>query len=612
MRDIMRVLLRQYKLSIALVILFASIFLALAGNTAYAQWLITGYGLIVAAELCIGMIRELFHGRYGVDILAVVAIVSTAWVGEYWATIVIVLMMLGGEALETYANARARAELAALLERAPTIAHKQMVDGSTRDVPLESIRINDIIVVRAGEMIPVDGVIGMGESQIDTSSLTGESAPVDVAVGDEIMSGAVNGAAPLVIRATQTAAHSQYAQIVTLVKHASEVRAPFVRMADRYAVPFTAISFAFAGLAWWVSGEPRRFAEVLVVATPCPLLIAAPVAMISGMSRAAKHGIIVKNGAVLEKLATVRAAAFDKTGTLTTGQLSIDSILPAKGISEHELMQLLVTLEQHSGHVTADALRAYAETHGITPNTLLNSQEIAGGGVVATTGHRRVIAGKRSFLVKHGVPSASIPEYAGMLTYLARSKTYLGCVTYADTIRPDARQTVRALRALGLSRFVMLTGDKQEPADTIARQLDLSDVRAECLPKDKLTAIKQFPVHPIMMVGDGVNDAPVLAASDVGVAMGARGASAASESADAVIMVDNISKVVSAITISRRSISIARQSVMFGIVVSVLLMIIATFGLLPALLGAILQEVIDVIVILNALRAHRDNPREMV
>ncbi len=604
MRSVYRLLMSQYRLVIAVDVLLAAGILALVGKPGYAQALIVAFSVLVAAILLAGMIRNMWRGEYGVDILAVIAIVSTLVVGEYWATIIIVIMMVGGEALESFAQARAKAELSALLARAPRYAHKQMIDGSLRDIPIHEVKNGDLIVVRPGEVIPVDAEIVMGDSSLDESSITGESEPVDVHIGQEVLSGAVNGESPLVLRTLRIARDSQYAQIIELVQAAGDSRAPFVRMADRYAVPFTAVALAIGGIAWWVSGDPRRFAEVLVVATPCPLLIAAPVAMISGMSRAAKHGIIIKNGGVLEKLAIVRTAAFDKTGTLTQGELAFDELLPAKGVDELTLLTLAASLEQHSGHVTALALQREANRRNVDLLPATKVTEIAGGGVKGTIARRITIAGKREFLIKNGVPAASIPAHHHTATYVAQSKKYVGCISYADVVRTDSKKTLADLRRLGVRRFVMLTGDHASTAAQIARQVGITDIHAECLPKDKLEIVRDFSIRPVMMVGDGVNDAPVLAASDVGVAMGARGSTAASESADVVIMLDSISRVALAVNIAQRTIRVARQSVLLGIGISIALMIIAAFGLIPAVVGALTQELVDVIVIANALRAH--------
>lgn len=594
----------RYTLVAAVVVAVFAGACQLAGHPAIGHVAIIIYGGLIACMLAANMAKDILHGRYGVDILAVVAIISTLAIGEYWAAIVIVLMMTGGEALEAFANERAKAELTALLKRAPKTAHKVMVDGTTRDVPIDRVHKGDELLVRPGEVIPVDGVVVGGVSSLDESSITGESEPVDAKPGMQILSGAVNGSSPLTIKATHAAKDSQYEQIIQLVKAAGDSRAPFVRMADRYAVPFTVIAFTIAAAAWWVSGESRRFAEVLVVATPCPLLLAAPIALISGMSRAAKHGVIIKNGGILEKLATVHTAAFDKTGTLTNGQLVVDSISPTGKTTPNQLLQLAASAEQHSNHVTALALADRAKKQAAVLLPVTKSNEIPGDGITCTIGGKTILAGKRELLIKRGIAAESIPEFLQTATYVASGKKYLGAITFADTVRQDSGQTLAKLKTLGINNLLMITGDKQATAQKIADQLGIIEVHADCLPKDKLQIVKNYPERPVVMTGDGVNDAPVLAVSDVGIAMGARGATAASESADVVVMIDSISRVALVIAIAKRTIAIARQSVITGIVLSVGLMIVASFGVIPAVVGALLQELVDVVVIINALRAH--------
>lgn len=587
-----------------IVILFLVVGFVLSGQADIGYGLIVGFSGIIGLKMLVGMIKEFREGTYGVDILAVAAIAATIAVNEYWATLVIVLMMTGGEALEDFAGRRAKAELTALLERAPTTTHRKTQTG-IEDIPIDEVKENDELVVKPGEIIPVDAVILEGTSSIDESSLTGESLPVEKAPGEELLSGSVNGEAVLTIRALRTAENSQYAQIVELVKAAGSTQAPFVRLADRYAVPFTIISFAIAGFAWYISGDAVRFAEVLVVATPCPLLLAAPIAMISGMSRAAKHGIIVKSGAVLEKLARVQTAAFDKTGTLTKGLLSVQSIHPAEGVSETELLALAASAELVSAHILAETLVNEAKNRNIPLLDTDESREITAQGVTTTIDGQQILVGKLSFLQEMGVKvSANVPLHTDTAIYAARGKEFIGSITLADTVRENATSTLEKLKSLGIKHSLMLTGDNHQTAEKIAAVLGISDVRAECLPKDKVEAVTSFPYRPVMMTGDGVNDAPVLAASDVGVAMGARGATAASESADVVILLDDISRVARAVEIAQRTIQIATQSIVIGILISVLLMIIAATGAIPAVVGAGLQEVVDGIVIINALRAH--------
>ncbi len=578
---------------------------SLIGQATWGNVLIGAFSIFMACRLLIDIIRDLRGGTYGVDILAAVAIIATIAVGEYWATIIIVIMMTSGEALEKYAAQRAKAELTSLLERAPKITHLK-TDTTTRDIPIGDVKIGDLLVIKPGEIIPVDAIISEGSSSIDQSSLTGESLPVDKTVGDELMSGSVNGDSALTIKALRTAHDSQYAQIVELVKAAGDSRAPFVRMADRYAVPFTIISFAIAGFAWWSSGEALRFAEVLVVATPCPLLLGAPIALISGMSRSARHGIIVKSGAVLEQLSRIKAAAFDKTGTLTQGSLSIDAIHPHGRISEKELLQLAASAEKSSAHIMAAAVVTAAEARGLSLLSASHVSELTARGVIAHIKGDTILVGKASFLTGEGVHMPDAAEHDATAIYVARNRTYLGSITLADTVRDNSHSTITRLKKLGVLHTLMLTGDNAATAEKIARIIGITDVRAELLPADKVKSVASFAHRPIMMVGDGVNDAPVLAASDVGIAMGARGATAASESADVVILLDDISKSAEAIAIAQRTIHIAWQSIMIGIAISIILMLIAATGLIPAIIGAILQEVVDVVVIINALRAHRD------
>jgi len=591
--------------AITILIGLTALSLYFSGQHTIARWVATAYTLAIGVRLLIGMLKELMKGKWGVDVLAIAAIAATNAVGEYWAALVIVLMLTGGEALEDYAGKRAQRELTALMDRAPKIARVKTGDA-TNEIPVEKVLVNDIVLILPGEVIPVDGVITQGEALVDESSLTGESEPVEKTVGSEVSSGTVNGETPIEVKALRISSDSQYAQIVELVKAASDSRAPFVRLADHYAVPFTIISFAIAGYAWWISGNPTRFAEVLVVATPCPLLLGAPIAMISGMSRAARHGIIMKSGGVLEQLAKVKSAAFDKTGTLTENQLKVDHVQTAANREANEVLQIAASVGSFSSHMTAVAMVEHARQLGLKILPVESPEEFAGKGIAAQLDGRKIITGRRNMLVENGVPEGSIPPVAHTATFVAVDGEYYGTVVFADTVRANAKSTLGQLKKLGIRTLVMVTGDNKGTAQRIAEQIGVTQVYAECLPKDKVGIVSGLQPKPTVMVGDGINDAPVLAVSDVGIAMGARGATAASESADVVIMLDDISKAATAIKISKRTISIAVQSIMIGIVISVGLMLFATTGKLPAIVGAGLQEVVDVVVILNALRASRD------
>ncbi|HEU4907819.1 MAG TPA: heavy metal translocating P-type ATPase [Propionibacteriaceae bacterium] len=579
--------------------------LLLSDDAIAAQWLASGFALIIALQTSIRMIKDLLHGHWGVDVLAVMAIVSTVAVGEYLAALVIVLMLSGGKALEDYAAGRAKLELTALLQRAPQVAHLMQADtDDISDVPVTQVRPGDRLLVRPSEVVPVDGELLSTEASLDESSLTGESLPVTRRTGDDLLSGSLNGGVAIVIRATARVEDSQYQRIVALVEEASQSRAPLVRLADRYAVPFTIVSLLIAGIAWWVSGEPVRFAEVLVLATPCPLLIAAPVAFMGGMSRAAKDGIIVKGGGTLEQLARIRTVAFDKTGTLTYGQPALDAVNPVPPMTANELLALAASAEQYSSHVLATSVLAAAETRGLSLQKAAAAQEYATHGVLAELPEGTVAVGKRRFVSENATGVEPVELHSGQLAiYVGLAGKFAGTIVMSDQLRSNARATLARLNSLGVGESMILTGDAQATADHVAAELGITQVRAECLPAQKVAAVQQAKLRPLLMVGDGVNDAPVLAAADVGVAMGARGSTAASESADVVIMTDDISRVAQAVEIGRRTLRIALQSIWIGIALSVVLMGIAAFGYIPAIAGAATQEVVDLITILNALRA---------
>jgi heavy metal translocating P-type ATPase len=587
--------------------------LALTGLEEAARWVISIFALAIAAKESVGMVRSILKGSWGIDVLAVTAIIATVLVGEYWASIIIVLMFTGGEALEDYAESRAKRELTSLLDNTPQIAHREVYSSAgaekgalfaTKDCPVSELAIGDVVVVKPGELIPVDGILLTPEATLDESSLTGESIPVERVKGDAVISGSVNGSAVFRMEVTALAADSQYQRIVELVKEASESKAPFVRLADRYAVPFTIVAYVLAITAWILSGNPTHFAEVLVVATPCPLIIAAPVAFIAGMSRAARHGIIVKNGGTLEKLARIKTVAFDKTGTLTHGQPVLSKVMAAPGIEEDELVRLAAIAEQYSAHTLAHSIVVGAQQRGLTVEPCTDVTETTAAGLTATIEGKKVVVGKYSFIAEQDPSTVRVEITAGELAvYVAIDGKFAGALLLRDELRADAPDTLQWLSALGVRHTLMLTGDGKVTAEHVARELGVTNVRAECLPLDKVRAVEAVTDRPVMMVGDGVNDAPVLAAADVGVAMGARGSTAASESADVVIMKDDLHRVARSIEIGQQTIRIALQSIWIGISLSLILMVLATFGLIPAVVGAGFQEVIDVIAILNALRA---------
>ena len=606
----MKLLLRYPLVAGTIAALLAVLILLLSGQPLIAQVSASIYALAVAAYLAVGMVRRLIGGQWGIDILAVTAIVSTVLVGEYIASMIIVLMMAGGTALEDYAAGRAKKELTSLLERVPQTAHRERdgssaaANGQHEDVAATEVEIGDILLVRPGEVVPLDGVLLSDSGSFDESSLTGESLPVERVAGEGLMSGSLNGEAAVRMQVTARMEDSQYSRIVALVKEAADSKAPMVRLADRYAVPFTALAYFLGAVGWIISGSPARFAEVLVVATPCPLLIAAPVAFLGGMSRAARGGIIVKYAGVLEQLSRIKTVAFDKTGTLTYGRPALVGVRTAGSFTEDEVLGLAASAEQYSSHVLAASVMEAAHSRGLAFDTATEATEFATHGVRARFDGRDVVVGKPNFVAESAPGVVETKLASGELAiYVGVAGAFAGSLVMSDPIRGEARRTLAELKELGVTRTVMLTGDALATAEHIAAEAGLTDVRAECLPPDKVEAVRSLPLRPVMMVGDGVNDAPVLAVADVGIAMGARGSTAAGESADVVIILDDLSKAASAVRIGQRTVKVALQSIWIGIGLSVALMVAAAAGYIPAIAGALSQELVDLATILNALRA---------
>lgn len=570
------------------------------GLALVAQIIITVTGTLIALSMLKEMIKTLRSGSYGVDLLAITAVAATLAVGQYWAAMIVLIMLVGGDSLEDYASKKAHTELKALLDNSPQTAHKVVADKLI-DIKVDEANIGDQLVVKPGETVPVDGHIIKGSSMFDESSLTGESRPITKNVSDTVYSGSINGDSAITMTVDKLAKDSQYQRLIQLVKQADSTPAHFVRMADRYAVPFTGIAFVIAGIAWFVSKDPVRFAEVLVVASPCPLILAAPVALVSGMSRSSRNGIVVKTGSVLEKMATAKTAAFDKTGTITSGRLFVDQIKPVAGTTKEELLSYAASAEQSSGHILARSLLNYAVKHDVNLLEVQQLSEVTGNGVTAQIAGQTIKVGKASFVA----PTAQVAETTQTCVYISLNDRYIGTITFIDKLRFEAAQTMQTLRAHGVKHLMMLTGDQQAIAQTIAKEVGIDDVRAKLLPEEKIKALKAVPEseHPVIMVGDGVNDAPSLTVADVGIAMGAHGATAASESADVVILKDDLLKVAKAVEIAQDTLRIARQAVLIGIFICVFLMLVASTGFIPAIVGAMFQEVIDTVSILWGLRA---------
>lgn len=583
------------------------------GNITLRQGILLFTLIVGSLPLLWQILNSMWHGHFGVDLIAIVAILASLAFGQYLAGTVILLMLSGGEALEGFALRRARKDLSSLIENAPVTAHHKIA-GVVRDVPVEQIVPGDILVVRRGEVVPVDGTVSQGSAMVDESALTGEPMPLMKSVGSDVMSGSIAKDGVLEIAATHPSRESKYQRILKLVKEAEEKKAPFVRLADRYSVFFTTVSFILAGAAWFFSGDPVRALAVLVVATPCPLILATPIAFACGISRAAKRGIIVKHGGVLEKLGEAKTLIFDKTGTLTLGAPTVTGVETIVGSGE-EILRVAASLEQFSAHVLARSVVTEAHAHRLKLAIPEDFQEILGKGVQGKIAGQMYFFGRREFLEKQGISlpiAAPSTGHDTIRVFLADHRRLLGSIVFADQVRPGVKNLFTHVLTLGITRIVLLTGDKHDAAMKIGKEVGLTskDIRAEALPEDKVEEVEKLKLAapPVVMVGDGVNDAPAITAADVGIAMGAHGSGASSEAGDIVIMVDRIERVGDALTIAHRTLAIALQSIMVGIGLSLILMIFAACGRIQPVYGAMLQEVIDVLVIFNALRVLLTKP----
>ncbi|HEX6460500.1 MAG TPA: heavy metal translocating P-type ATPase [Thermoleophilaceae bacterium] len=572
---------------------------------------------LLAAELAYEVARTVVVEHHlGVDTIALVAMLGALALDELLAGAVIGLMFSGGEALEAAASKRARRELTALVQRAPKTARKH-VDSQLVEVDVDEVQVGDVVLVRTGEVIPVDGTVVSHEAVVDTSTLTGEPLPVTLAAGMDVLGGTANAGAPFDVRAGRPAAESAYAALVRLVEQAQAQRAPFVRMADRYAGFFLPVTLIMAGAAWAVSGDPVRALAVVVVATPCPLILAAPIALVSGVSRAARAGVLVKGAGAIETLGEARTVLFDKTGTLTVGTPDVREILTTNGIPAGEVLRLAASVDRMSAHVLGEALVRAAGEAELPLSLPSEVREDPGQGIAGTVDSRRVVVGSRDFLRDAGYSAEEVAA-AGILGTRGSGEARVmvgvdgrvaGVIVMADEPRPDADRIVDRLRAEGVRHVAMVSGDRRSVAERIGRELHVDRVYAEQSPEDKLEVVRRLredhELGPVVMVGDGVNDAPALAIADLGIAMGVAGATVSSETADAVITVDRIDRVADAIHTGRRSLHIARQSVLAGMTISIAAMFVAAAGYLAPVAGALFQEVVDLAVILNALRALR-------
>jgi heavy metal translocating P-type ATPase len=566
--------------------------------------------LPVIVALGVSIVRDVSEGRMGVDAVAFIAMAAALALNSNLAAVVVAVMYAGGTTLEDFAVARAERDLRSLADREPRIAHRRR-DNAIEDVPVDAVQHGDTVLVRAGEIVPVDGILLSPAASLDESALTGEPMPVARNVGEGLRSGAVNASETFEMRAMATAGESTYAGIVRLVTAAQTAKAPFIRMADKYALLLLPITLALAAVAWLFSGDPLRGLAVLVASTPCPLILAAPVAFIAGVSRAARLGILIKGGGPLEALACVHTVLFDKTGTLTVGGARVVAVETAPGESADEVLKLAASLEQASQHIVAAAIVSAARARGLILTIPESVREMLGSGLEGLIGGDRIRAGSTSMIFgSHQLEEWAIRALrraswrSALCVFVAKENRVIGALLLADELRNETPRAVQSLRSAGVSRIMMLTGDRAEAAETIGAALDLDAVLSDRSPSDKVEAVAtEQRLHPTMMVGDGINDAPALAAADVGVAMGARGATASSEAAEVVILVDRLDRVAEAVKIGRRTYGIARQSIAAGMALSAGAMGAAAFGWLTPVEAAVVQEGIDVLVILNALRA---------
>jgi heavy metal translocating P-type ATPase len=574
-----------------------------------ALWSATTAMLLV--PLTWSVLRSLLRRDVGVDAIALFSMAGALALGEYLAGAVVALMLAGGNALEEAANRRARRELTSLVARAPRTALVRR-DDELVEIPVGEVLVGEVVLVRAGEVVPVDGMVASDEAIVDESALTGEPLPVTVHRGGSVRSGSAASGAAFELRALRPAAESAYAALVRLVEQAEEERAPFVRIADRYAIFFLPATMVVAAAAWAVSGDAVRALAVFVVATPCPLILAAPIALISGLSRAARAGVVVKGAGAIEQLGEARSVLLDKTGTITLGHPELDRVVTTNGVPEDETLRLAASLDQLSSHPLAKALVAGAEERNLALTIPEQVEEEFGRGVRGTVGGRRVLVGSARWLRAHDV-EPRLPEGldgGDAKVLVAVDDELAGIVLVGDRLRADSADLVPRLREAGVRHVALVTGDKASVADVVGSALGVDRVYAEQTPAEKLEVVRALHDRPdlrgVVMVGDGINDAPALALADVGIAMGSAGATVSSETADAVILVDRVDRVADAIRIGRRSLFIARQSVLVGIGLSLAAMAVAAAGYLPPVEGALLQEAIDVGVILNALRALTD------
>jgi len=595
----------------ALLFIVIGLLLRLGGLPDAGRLVWTGGLVLTGAPVVWRTLRGIASGRFAADLVAMLAIVAALLLGQPLAGLIVVLMQTGGEALERYAEGRASEAVRALEAAAPRTAYR-VSDGRSEEVPVDAVAVGDELLIRPGDMVPCDGIVLGGRSHVDVSRLTGEPVPVSAAPGVTLRSGSLNLESPLTLRATAPARESQYARIVELVRSAQASKSPIQRLADRYAVWFTPLTLVVCGVAWAGSGDPVRALAVLVVATPCPLILATPVAIIGGINRAARRGIVFRHGSALEQLGGVRTAIFDKTGTLTIGRPEVSRLLVSGTLDEAELLRLVAGVEHGSGHLLGRMVVQTAEARGIRPPEARDVVEAPGQGITGVVEGRRVTVGAWSYVMARE-PQAE-PELHALLAgepatalraVVAVEGEGVGVVEFADRLRPGLPELFRRLRGLGIRRTILLSGDSQANAAAVAAEVGIEEAHGDLLPEAKVAVVHRLVKsgEPVVMTGDGTNDAPALSTATVGVALASGGGGITAEAADAVILADDPGRLADAIAISQRTLRLARQSIWVGLGLSGAAMIWAGLGHIPPIVGALLQEAIDVAVILNALRA---------
>lgn len=601
--------------AITLAILLAIIVYWILGQNGFdneANILLVSVTILGSMPLFFDILKSIIKGNFGVDLIASLAIITSISVHEYLASSIILLMLSGGKSLERYAENRARNSLSKLLAQSPKIAHKY-IDGRIVDIEVQEIKVGDTFLVKANEIIPIDGLVDGGQSTVDESMITGEPMSRDVTTHNKVWSGSINIANPIYVVASTNHEQSVFQAIIRLVKEAEENKSPMVRLADRYSVVFTFITIVIAIIA--SLRDPKLASAVLVVATPCPLILAAPIAFIAGMSRSAKRGIVVKHGGVFELITDAKVFLFDKTGTLTFGIPRLEKVITRSGkFSETDILTITASIEQFSTHILARSIVNRAKESNLALVEPENIKETLGKGVCGDVGGVTYFIGKEAYLNQNNIDTESVLESSksarsagDVMIHVATKEEIVASIVFSDTIRANTKEALSTIKGKG-AKLVLVTGDSNARASTIGKQLGFTDIKSDCLPEDKVRIVNEFESKKIksVMIGDGVNDAPALKAASVGIALGHHGETASTDTADAIILVDDLNKVSELISISHKTMRIAKESVLTGMSLSIVAMIVASAGYLPPIYGALLQEGIDVLVILNALRALKD------